>query len=61
MSPHQFIIMDVNMELECKACDYYAECSKRFGPLEDEENCSAVIGTHFCLASWANITCPKDK
>lgn len=45
--------------LNCETCEYLEPCSEKYGGLDEVENCSAVIGTHFCLASWKEFFCNK--
>lgn len=38
---------------DCLTCQYKIECENEYGRIGiDEEDCTAVIGTHFCKASW---------
>jgi len=42
------------MELNCETCEFLKQCEKEFGELGNPsgDDCGAVIGTHFCVASW---------
>jgi hypothetical protein len=48
--------------LSCETCEHLKPCSNEYGGLDETENCSAVIGTHLCLASWREYgRCPENN
>lgn len=47
---------------DCLKCHYRDPCEKEFGRIGiDEEDCSAVVGTHFCRRSWDGFKCCHSK
>jgi hypothetical protein len=41
----------------CFKCPHRELCEKEYGSLDQIENCSAVVGTHFCRRSWDGFEC----
>lgn len=47
---------------DCLKCHHRDPCEKEFGRIGiDEEDCSAVAGTHFCRRSWDGFKCCHSK
>lgn len=45
--------MDQVDNCPCYTCKYLPQCEEHFGRIGvDEEDCRAIVGTHFCMGSW---------
>jgi hypothetical protein len=42
----------------CEDCKYVDECEKHYGKIGvDKEDCTAIVGSHFCRKSWDGFEC----
>jgi hypothetical protein len=40
---------------KCLICPHKEKCEKEYGRIDiDNEDCTSICGTHFCLWSWSN-------